>query len=345
MHKTNTISTNMEDVEERIANMDVSEETIDCNFLTMLKSYGPLVISLVNSFLSLIIDNYMHYRMLGDIKQEDDDSPVQDLRSFQSSAKNNVFKLFRFFKKYFSYIAIAMQWVVPVLITLSMYPMEVKERRILNEDFRQSSDFCIAMVDVSNETCFTDNIANNNLELRKLIPSYLEVYENNIYNDSVLPRIDYVVNNVKRVISNWKDDSFANISVSSASLRRTPKMENGCLKVCYVDNKSLLMYMFVIAIISYFVPITISSVILTKIHMMDVKRSSMKTYVSRELLYNILFWTPVMFDTFLSLLLCSYSMNRMRTSLFNVVANVYQAVKNFMNTRYFKENSVEPIVA
>lgn len=343
IHKMNTLSSNMEDIEERIANMEMNED-MDCNFVSILKSYGPLVVSLVNSFLSLIIDNYMHYRMLRDIKQEDDQNTVQDLRSDEGGAKRSISRLYSFFKNYFSYIAIAMQWVVPVLIALTMYPMEVKER-FFTEDFRRSSDLCLAMVDVSNETCFTGNVGNHSLELRKLIPSYLQAYENKQYNKSITSKIDFVVDNVHKAISNWKNDSFVNFNVFSAPLWRTPKMENECMKACYVDNKSLLLYMFVITIVSYFVPITISTVILTKIHIMDIKRSGMKTYVSRELLYNVLFWTPVIFDTFLSLLLCSYSMNGMRTSIFNVVANVYQAVKNFMNTKYFQENSVEPITA
>lgn len=338
IHKMNTFTADMGDIEERIANMKVNEE-MECNFATILKSYGPLVVSLANSFLSLVIDNYMHYRMLSDIKKDDDENTIQDLRSFQSSAMN-VSRIFLFFKKYFSYIAIAMQWLVPVLIALAMYPMEVKEKRFLNEHYR--SDLCIAMVDVSNKTCV--NTGNYSLELRKLTASYLETSENN-YDSSVLPKIDSVVNNVQNVISSWKNDSFGNFHIYSAPLWRKPKMENECMRVCYVDNNSLLLYMFIISIISYFVPITISTMILTKVHMMDVKRLGMKAYVSRELLYNILFWTPVMFDTFLSLLICSYTMNGMRTSIFNVVANVYQAIKNFMNTKYFQENSVEPITA
>lgn len=340
IYKMNTFSTDMDEIEERINNMEVSEQ-MDCNFVSILKTYGPLVVSLVNSFLSLIIDNYMHYRMLSGIKKDDDDNTIQDLRSYSSDSMK-VSNIFLFFKKYFSYIAVAMQWVVPVLIALAMYPMEVKEKRLLDEDFRRSSDSCMAMVDVTNKTC---SYGNYSLELRQLAPSYLETNENNSYDANILPKIDFVVNNVQKVISNWKNDSLTNFNVFSGPLWRRPKIENGCMRVCYVDNKSLLLYMFVISIVSYFIPITISTIILTKVHMMDVKRSGMKAYVSRELLYNILFWTPVMFDTFLSLILCSYSMNGMRTSIFNVVANVYQAVKNFMNTKYFHENSVEPITA
>ena len=139
------------------------------------------------------------------------------------------------------------------------------------------------------------------------------------------------------------DTNVVNKNISSLFLRRKSKSENTCMKMCYLENKDILLYMFVLAVLCYFVPITISSMILTKIHIMNMNKPNLKVYVSRELLYNILFWSPVMLDTFLSLILCSYSMNDVRTSLFNVIANVYQAVKNFMNTKYFKDNAIVPV--
>lgn len=334
----------IQDIEERISEMGVKESERNCNYLSVLKSYGPLIISLVNSFLSLIIDNYMHYRMLANVKKDDEENTVQELNGFRSNGVS-ISKVIVFGKKYFSYLAIALQWTVPILIAISMYPMELKEQRFLMDKDRSSSDFCMAVIDVSNETCVMGDLEDNfSLELRKLIPtSYIEAHETLLKNDSTAKEINSVVNNVYKIVANMKNNTFSNVNVTSAPLWRKAKASQNCMNVCYLDNKSLTLYTFVVAIVSYFIPITISTVILTKIHMMDIKRPGIKTYVSRELLYNILFWTPVMLDTFLSLLFCSYSMNGMRTSIFNVIANVYQAVKNFMNTKYFHDNSVKPI--
>lgn len=331
---------NTQNIETRISEMGV-KDTMDCNYFSVLKSYGPLIVSLANSFISLIIDNYMHYRMLAEAKKEDEENAVQELNQ---TYRSSVASVFSFAKKYFSYLAVVFQWIVPILIALSMYPIEVRERRVLIDKDRSSTDFCMAVIDASNETCFMPFDTNFTLELRKLIPpSYIQAHEILLKNDTTEREFDSVINNIYKIIANMKNETFDHVNVTNAPIWRQAKSNLNCVNVCFLDNKSLTLYMFIVALVSYFVPIVVSTVILTKIHVMNVKRPAMKTYVNRELLYNILFWTPVMFDTFLSLLMCSYSMNGMRTSIFNVIANVYQAVKNFMNTKYFQDNSVKPI--
>ncbi|CAD0201189.1 unnamed protein product [Chrysodeixis includens] len=63
-------------MEERTAVMNI--EDMECSFTSVLMGYGPLVVSLVNSFLSLVIDNYMHYQMIADVKTGEDESTVRE---------------------------------------------------------------------------------------------------------------------------------------------------------------------------------------------------------------------------------------------------------------------------
>lgn len=343
VYKLSPINVEMGDMEERSAFM-MKHEDINCNFTSILMSYGPLIVSLVNSFLSLIIDNYMHYKMIADVKNNEEQSAVPELGdSLGVEAGSTLKSIFSFWKKHFSFITVAIQWVLPILITLSMYSMDLKEKIISVSDVRSLSDSCMALLDVSKKNCSAVINMNNTLQLRTHIPNYLEVYEN--YPNNTGEKFDSIVSNVYNIIADIQNGThYADVNVTTAPLFRTPKSENGnCMKICFLDNKSLLLFMFIITVVSYFVPITISTVILTKIHIMDLKKQNVKTYVSRELFYNILFWSPVMLDTFLSLTLCSYTMNGTRTSIFNIIANVYQTVKNFMNTKYFNDNTVSPI--
>lgn len=357
IHELYVLNVHIYDMDERVAGSIGQEKydtTMECGFRSVLMSYGPLIVSLVNSFLSLIIDNYMHYKMIQEINKEEDENTVQEIHEEAMSRRMNLEGLFSFWKKYFSYIVIALQWIVPVLITITMYPMGVSKMEISHSVLRSSSSLCMAMIDYSNSTgiCTGNNIldseTNYSLDLGKYYKppeNYLQVYENEEINGNVSTEINSIIKNVFQIVSSLKNDSIASMNVTSRPLAffRRPKSEELCTKVCYVDNKNLLLYMFALTVVCYFVPITISTVILTKIHVMDVKKPNLKTYVSRELLYNVLFWTPVMLDTFLSLILCTYSTNGMKTSMFNVIANVYQAIKNFMNTKYFKDNTVTPI--
>lgn len=343
----------MDEMELRIAGIMpniLKNVNIKCGFASLLLSYGPFVVSLVNSFLGLIIDNYMHYRMLWDLKKKNEEDMVQVIgessRRITELKQNKFSKFTLFWRKYSSFITIVLQWIVPILIALFLYPMKVKEMSL--GEARSLDDTCMSMLDVTNEPCYTNSTIWNNTEeseLRKYISvpvNYLEIIEKDPANTNQSSKqVDSILINVLSVLKNFNNNSdfeFTNVGKSS----RRPKIDERCMKICFTDNKSLLIYMFALAFISYFVPITISTIILTKIHIMQVNRPNAKTYVTRELLYNILFWTPVMFDTFLSLIMCSFSMHGTKTSFLNVVANVYQAVKNFMNTRYFKENAVVP---
>lgn len=341
VYKISPMNVEMANMEQRSTDM-MKHEDISCSFMSILMSYGPLIVSLVNSFLSLIIDNYMHYKMIANVKKSEEDSEVHEIGdNFRVESRSTVKSLFSFWKKYFSFITVAIQWILPVLLTMSMYSMDVKERNIFMGDTRSLSESCMALLDISKKNCSTI-YDQNNTQFRTNTANYFDMYEN--YTNETGEKFDSIVNNVYRIIANLNNEThFADIKVTSAPLFRKPKVNENCLKICYVENKKILLFMFVMTIVSYFVPITISTVILTKIHVMELKKQIVKTYVSRELLYNILFWSPVMLDTFLSLTLCSYTMNGMRTSIFNVIANVYQAVKNFMNTKYFKDNAVSPI--
>lgn len=347
VYSLNPVNMDMRNPELRISgfNVNLSSESSRCGFFSLLISYGPLVVSLVNSFLSLIIDNYMHYRMLRDLKRKEDQDLVREIgESSRNERKEKFSRLQNFWKKYFSFLTIASQWLIPILIASFMYPMGVKEMAI--SDVRSIDDSCMAIIDLNNVGCnknYSDIKWLNITDLRKYTPSqldYLEVIEKEQYTNSS-DKIDSILSNVLNILKDFNNHSDFEYTNVTKSLRR-PKINDKCTKVCFTDNKSMLLYMFVLAFISYFVPVTISTVILTKIHIMEVNRPNAKTYVTRELLYNILFWTPVMFDMFLSLIMCSFSMHGMRTSFFNVIANVYQAVKNFMNTRYFKENAIIP---
>lgn len=321
-----------------------------CTIWSAIVSYGPLVVSFVNSFLSLVIDNYLHYNMLQDMKQKEDENTVRDIEQGSvRGRKIQVKKLLTFWQKYFSQIIITLQWIVPVLISLFMFPMGVNEKVL--PMFEARGDTCMAMIQMNNETCVTYENHNNytdiETELRKHVPSlnYIEAYdddEDETYRNKT-KEFNFVLRNLYGIINDLQNDSNSHVNITSASLFRQPKSSNKCMKICYIENSKLLLYMFALAVVSYFVPITISTVILTKIHMMDTKKLNEKTYAIRELLYNVLFWTPVMLDTFLSLILCSYSTNGMKSSFINTIANVYQAVKNFMNTKYFKDNTITPI--
>lgn len=342
------VNMNMDEVMEKSESILSSrEDNMECDFKSVLMGYGPLIVSLVNSFLSLLIDNYMHYRMLQDEKLKNEENTVREVGSQSVERKIQIKSLFLFWKKYFSIIAIGLQWIVPILMMLSMYPIDLKEKLIPMSELRIDNDSCMAMLDVSNETC-TQNYMNFTLEIRKYIPTstnYLEAFEfevNKSNNNS--EQINKVISNVYKIVSNLENNNNTiSVNVTSPFLFRKSKFNQKCMRMCYLENKNLLLYMFLLAVLSYFVPITLSTIILTKIQTMDLNNTGLKTYVSRELLYNILFWTPVMFDTFLSLIFCAYSVNGVRTSLLSVIANIYQAVKNFMNTKYFKDNAVVPV--
>lgn len=338
------VNMNMENVLKNSENVWTSRQySMNCDFKSVLMGYGPLIVSLVNSFLTLLIDNYMHYRMLQEEKARDEENTVRVVGSQNSERK--IKTLFMFWKRYFSIIAVGFQWIVPILMVLSMYPVNLKEKLLPISALRIDNDSCMAMLDIGNETCSQSN-PNFTQEIRKYIPTstnYLEALEIEENKNNNSEHINKVINNVYNIVASLKNGTIMSMNVTSPSLFRKSKFNQKCMRVCYLENNNLLIYMFLLAVVSYFVPITLSTIILTKIQSMDLNRPSLKTYVSRELLYNILFWTPVMFDTFLSLLFCAYSMNGVRTSLFNVVANVYQAVKNFMNTKYFKDNAVSPV--
>ncbi|CAH2217121.1 jg17594 [Pararge aegeria aegeria] len=118
----------MADMELKMAGLKINEGHFQCGFSTLLMSYGPLVVSLVNSFLGLVIDNYLHYRMLRDVENKEKQDIVQEIGENSRSLKDfKLNKLFTFWKKYFSFLTIVLQWIVPILMTLFMYPMEVRE--------------------------------------------------------------------------------------------------------------------------------------------------------------------------------------------------------------------------
>lgn len=339
------VNMNMHEVFEKSRNILSSrQDSMNCDFKAVLMGYGPLIVALVNSFLSLLIDNYMHYRMLQDEKAKNEENTVREVGSQNVERTIRIRSLFLFWKKYFSIIAIGLQWLVPILMVLSMYPINLKEKLIPMGELRIDNESCMAMLDISNETCL-QNYTNFTLEIRKYIPTstnYLEAFEFEANKKNNSEQINKVINNVYKIVANLENNTIMSMNVTSPFLFRRSKFNQKCMRMCYLENKNLLVYVFMLAVVCYFVPITLSTIILTKIQTMKLNRPSLKTYISRELLYNILFWTPVMFDTFVSLIFCSYSTNGMRTSLFNVIANIYQAVKNFMNTKYFKDNAVAP---
>lgn len=344
-YQYNVENVHMSEMDERAST--ARDESKQCNIWSAIMSYGPLVVSFVNSFLTLVIDNYLHYNMLRDMKEKEDEDTIRDVEDRTIERKLDIKKVLIFWKRYFSQIVIGLQWIVPIFIGLFMYPMGVHEKILPAAAAR--GDTCMAMINLSNETCETQETNYTNIvsELRRHVPppSYLEAYDN--YEDDTFrnksKEINIVLKNLYGIINDIQNNSFGHVNVTSASIFRRPKSNSHCMKVCYIENSKLLLYMFSLAIVSYFVPITISTIILTKIYMMDTRKVNEKTYASRELLYNVLFWTPVMLDTFLSLIMCTYSMNGMKTSLINTIANVYQAVKNFMNTKYFKDNAITPI--
>lgn len=340
------VNMNTDDVLEKSGNILRSrQDSMNCDFKAVLMGYGPLIVALVNSFLSLLIDNYMHYKMLQDEKAKNEENTVREVGSQNVESKIKIKSLFLFWKKYFSIIVVGLQWFVPILMVLSMYPVNLKEKLMPLSELRIQSDSCMAMLDVSNETCL-QNYTNFTLEIRKYIPTstnYLEAFEFEVNKNNNSEQLNKVINNVYKIVANLKNNTIMSMNITSPLLFRRSKFNQKCMRLCYLENKNLLLYMFFLAVVCYFVPITLSTIILTKIQTMNLNRPSLKTYVSRELLYNILFWTPVMFDTFVSLIFCAYSVNGLRTSLFNVVANIYQAVKNIMNTKYFKDNAVVPV--
>lgn len=343
--KIRPVNMNMDEVLEKSGNnLSTRQDSVNCDFKSVVMGYGPLIVSMVNSFLSLLIDNYMHYRMLQDEKAKNDEDTVHEVGSQHFDRKIQIKSLFLFWKKYFSIIAVGLQWIVPLLMVLSMYPINIKEKLIPKSELRIDNDSCMAMLDVSNETCL-QSYTNFTLELRKYIPTstnYIEAFDLEV-NKNNSEQINKVITNVYKIVANLENNTIMSMNVTSPFLFRKSKFNQECMRMCYLENKNLLLYMFLLAVVSYFVPITLSTIILTKIQAMNLIRPNLKTYVSRELLYNVLFWTPVMFDTFLSLIFCEYSTNSVRTSLFNVIANIYQAVKNFMNTKYFKDNAVIPV--
>lgn len=340
------VNMTMDEVLEKSGNnLDLRQESVICDFKSVLMGYGPLIVSLVNSFLSLLIDNYMHYRMLQDEEAKSEENTVREVGSQNFDKKIHIKSVFLFWKKYFSIIAVGLQWIVPITMALSMYPINLKEKIIPMSELRIENDSCMAMLDVSNETCL-QNYTNFTLELRKHIPTsinYLEAFEFEVNKNNNTEQINKVISNVYKIVANLENNTIMRMNVTSPFLYRKSKFNQACMRMCYLENKNLLLYMFLLAVVCYFVPITLSTIILTKIQTMNLNRPNLKTYVSRELLYNVLFWTPVMFDTFLSLIFCAHSTISVRTSLFNVIANIYQAVKNFMNTKYFQNNAVIPV--
>lgn len=343
VYELNPISTEMSDIEERsVAIMKTAD--MNCNFESILMSYGPFIISVVNSFVSLIIDNYMHYRMIADVKRNEDENEVRELSdNFSVNSGFKFKKIFLYMKKYFTFIAITLQWVLPGLLALIMYSIDIKQMTVVGET-KSFDKSCMALLDVNEKNC---TLQPTGIDIPQINQNwkFLTMYDKDFHNTSD-QRVDNIVENVYSILANLQNEShYADVVVSTRPLLRKPKQdtEQKCMKICFLDNKKLLLYIFGVSVVSFFVPITISTIILTKIHIMNVKNQNVKTYVNRELIYNVLFWTPVMFDTLLSISLCSYTMNGMRTSMFNVIANVYQAVKNFVNTKYFKDNSILPI--
>lgn len=338
-HPMNINMENMEDKSKNFIHLNIFEES-NCDFKTVLITYGPLVLSFVNSFVSLVIDNYMHYRMIENSNRKDDENMVQEIGQRSNEVTTQGSNLLSFIKTYFPIIASIIQWIVPIVLAISMYPIGMKEEVISGANLRSLEDSCLTMLDMSNETHCSYN---HTQELRNYIPAedYLTTTDRKNMSVEETSQIKTIIDRINSIVTNY-DHDIGRYDGPNVTLRRTKSSNDNCYKMCLLETKPMILYMFALLVVSYFVPITISTIILTKIHVMDIKKPHVSMHVTRELLYNVLFWSPVMVDTFLSMILCSYVMNGTRTSMFNVVANVYQIVKNIMNTKHFKWNSVVP---
>lgn len=335
VYQMNPINVEVEDMQVRkltILNMD--HENFECNYSSVLISYGPIIISFVNSFIMLIIDNYMYLRQIISSKETEEADIVQEINneSEENQSRNLI-------KKYYPYAAISGQWGIPLLLILSMYSLDTKEQ-VVSRNINSMKDSCMTMLDMKNRTCtIISDYLNYTQELRLYeLPNYLDVIENSHNNDTgQAVQIQSVLDNVYKIVISYNATNMNN------TLRKAKTYDSGCMKICYIDTKILILYIFFLIVITYLIPITISIIILTKIHVMNKQSLKIKVHVNRDFLYNVLFWTPVMFDMMLSLIFCSYSMSGTRTSLLTVTANVYQVVKSFLNAKYLQFNAIKPI--
>lgn len=321
---------NMEEFDMRLLKLSSHFEKMPCGFPALLLGYGPLVISMVNSFLSLIINSYMHYQIA---KEENNKDNVQDLREDLRSHNSNLNTFVTYLKSNYKYITIFLQWILPIVTALLLYPMNVNEVSI--NEMRNLHDSCISLLDLTNADCQS----NYSMPIHKYIPNNITDLLDHEFNNNETEEINVVLKKVFNILDNYNNNTdFFYVQTKSA---RTPKSDD-CMKICIIKNKNILVYMVILAFVCFFVPITISLVILTKIYTMKIKKGTIRKYITQDVLYNVVFWSPVLFDTFLSLILCSFSMQGTRTSLFNIIANLYQAMKNFMNIKHFNDNTIVP---
>lgn len=337
MYGLNPVNIEATQVEKsRFANM--YERNFNCNFATILMTYGPMITSFVNSFVNLIIDNYVYYNVMLKNRAQAEDNVVQDI---SRSDNEGVIKKNNFFKEYLPYTAIISQWLTPIIFIFSLYTISIKEKILSTRNFDNMQPSCMTMLNMNNNSCTNINNYINYTELiiKDITSNYLDVIEQAEFNNDTNIQVNSVVDKVYKIISNLTTVNFNRNTVTD----RKSKIIKDCMKICYLDTPWLIVYLFILNIVAYFIPITISVVILTKVHnMINVKKTN-KTQITRDFLYNIVFWSPVMFDTILSLLFCSYSMSGMRTSFFTVLANIYQVMKSFINMKYLKVNNVSPV--
>lgn len=299
---------------------DINNDNIKCNFASVIMSYGPIIISFVNSFISLIIDSYMYYRKI-EAKPEDD-NVIREINEEIPERKNEI-KIF--FKKYYAYAAILGQWVTPIILMFLMYPITMKEQIVSVHNLPNNmQDTCLTMLNMKmNNSCNTTYTQ----ELRKYVPqNYLNVIENAQYDANKTSQVNLVVQRIYDIINSSRES----------------KSIQDCMKICYLDTKLLTVYLFTIIIVTYLLPIMLSIIILTRIHSIDNKKMNTMN-VNQDFLYNVLFWSPVMFDLILSLTFCSYEMNGTRTSLLTVAANIFQVIKNFVNIKKLQHSTVKPL--
>lgn len=309
--------------------LQINDEYFHCNFSSLLMTYGPLIMSFVNSFVNLMINNYVKYKELMDSKRNDENM-VQDIsRDYQGHS----IPASKWIRNIYPYGIIIGQWLLPMIFTFSLFFIGVQEKTVISSRSFNHFEQCTTMLDMKNESCVENNI-NYTQEIRNYVPiNYLHLFENPKYNNSNISReMDSIVNNVYKIIDNFKDKDFLNNSVD----RENKLLKYDCMKLCYLDTKWLIVYTFLLIVITFLIPVTISMVILTKIEASGASNV-------RDTLYSILFWTPVMFDMILSLIFCSYSMNGTRASLLTVLANIYQVIKNIINSNSLKHNSVTPV--
>lgn len=222
---------------------------------------------------------------------------------FNSIHKNGATMMVKMSKNQVMLLSIIAQWLIPILVSVSMYPMQIRNlsKQDVNFTFH---DNCMKNKLVFETKCLAHglNIIGNQAEgIQAATGAFLSnTVENeelvdiikhspNITNTNSSSETRNIVDNIYKVVNDFKnlDPNYSSIDDEAYSFNVEPKefdlnssvaewmknykipsgnnyQQDNCLKTCAIGSNEFKVYLFFILILAYFIPILVTSILFTK---------------------------------------------------------------------------------